>query len=213
MPSLLVLASSLFLGERSVTEDVRKGEISHRIVLRYTEGITTTMRIKFGTRIFKSLLRLLMDTSEMMNCFCFAKKEMFLRQGWFKWLRFAARILNIKGLQELQSQFDRIGKMPKKYLTKAARAGIADSLRKTPKLLFPKGIQKSSEGPLKRKWKHQINAIKACIELPAINCLKYTPNFLKPSSGAWGRPPNAYYPHSVEYGFKKKGRRKSTRTI
>lgn len=40
-------------GREALLEDVRKGEISHRIVLRYTEGITTTMRIKFGTRIFE----------------------------------------------------------------------------------------------------------------------------------------------------------------
>jgi SPP1 family predicted phage head-tail adaptor len=32
--------------------DVRLGEISHRIVLRYTKGVESKMRIKFGTRIF-----------------------------------------------------------------------------------------------------------------------------------------------------------------
>jgi SPP1 family predicted phage head-tail adaptor len=32
--------------------DMRLGEISHRIVLRYTKGVANNMRIKFGTRIF-----------------------------------------------------------------------------------------------------------------------------------------------------------------
>lgn len=32
--------------------ELRLGEISHRIVLRYTKGIDSKMRIKFGTRIF-----------------------------------------------------------------------------------------------------------------------------------------------------------------
>ena len=32
--------------------NVKLGEISHRIVLRYTMGVESNMRIKFGTRIF-----------------------------------------------------------------------------------------------------------------------------------------------------------------
>jgi SPP1 family predicted phage head-tail adaptor len=32
--------------------DMRQGEVSHRIVLRYMQGISNDMRIKFGTRIF-----------------------------------------------------------------------------------------------------------------------------------------------------------------
>jgi SPP1 family predicted phage head-tail adaptor len=40
-------------GREALLEDVRKGEISHRIVLRYTKGIDNTMRIKFGERIFE----------------------------------------------------------------------------------------------------------------------------------------------------------------
>lgn len=32
--------------------DMRQGEISHRIVLRYRTGVRSEMRIKFGTRIF-----------------------------------------------------------------------------------------------------------------------------------------------------------------
>jgi SPP1 family predicted phage head-tail adaptor len=32
--------------------EMRTGEISHRIVLRYTKGVDSKMRIKFGVRIF-----------------------------------------------------------------------------------------------------------------------------------------------------------------
>ena len=39
-------------GREALTEEVRKGEISHRIHLRYMKGIDNTMRIKFGNRIF-----------------------------------------------------------------------------------------------------------------------------------------------------------------
>jgi len=40
-------------GREALTEEVRKGEISHRIHLRYREGIDNTMRIKFGERRFE----------------------------------------------------------------------------------------------------------------------------------------------------------------
>ncbi len=40
-------------GREALLEDVRKSEISHRIVLRYREGVKGTMRITFGTRIFE----------------------------------------------------------------------------------------------------------------------------------------------------------------
>lgn len=32
--------------------DMRQGEVSHRIVLRYIKGIESDMRVKFGSRIF-----------------------------------------------------------------------------------------------------------------------------------------------------------------
>lgn len=32
--------------------DVKLGEITHRVVLRYTKGIESKMRVKFGNRIF-----------------------------------------------------------------------------------------------------------------------------------------------------------------
>jgi SPP1 family predicted phage head-tail adaptor len=40
-------------GREILTVDVKNGEISHRIHIRYTKGIDTTMRIKFGERIFE----------------------------------------------------------------------------------------------------------------------------------------------------------------
>lgn len=40
-------------GREAVSEDFRQAEISHRIVLRYTKGVVSTMRIKFGSRIFE----------------------------------------------------------------------------------------------------------------------------------------------------------------
>lgn len=40
-------------GREALTEEVRLSEISHRIVLRYMVGVDSTMRIKFGTRIFE----------------------------------------------------------------------------------------------------------------------------------------------------------------
>lgn len=44
------LSGREFLGLQG---DVKTSEISHRIVLRYREGITSDMRIKFGNRIFE----------------------------------------------------------------------------------------------------------------------------------------------------------------
>jgi SPP1 family predicted phage head-tail adaptor len=40
-------------GREALTEEVKKGEISHRIQMRYRSGIDNTMRIKFGERIFE----------------------------------------------------------------------------------------------------------------------------------------------------------------
>ena len=115
--------------------------------------------------------------------------------------------IQVEGLEQLQAQFERIGKMPKKYLSKAAREGMADPER-TAKANAPVGKGTKTRGSLKK-------SIKKKMETPnkrnkAVYRLRYdpkfTPVFLKPSSGAYGgKPPRAYYPASVEYGFKKKG--------
>lgn len=65
--------------------------------------------------------------------------------------------IRVEGINELDAQFARIGKMPKKYLTKAAREGMAGSLAavrmnaptgKTGNL--KKSIRKKLETPNKR---------------------------------------------------------------
>lgn len=108
--------------------------------------------------------------------------------------------IRVEGLRELESQLTRVQKFPKKYLTKAARVGIAGPL-KDAKANAPVGetgilkrsITKQLETPNKRN--------KGVYRL--IFSAKYTDHFLKDSSGAYGgKPPKAYYPHSVEYGFK-----------
>lgn len=105
----------------------------------------------------------------------------------------------VEGLSELEAQFARIGKMPKKYLNKAAREGIADPLRKIKADapvgktgMLKKGVQKKLETPNKRnKSVYQIRFNP-----------KYSDSYYKPSSGAYGgEPPKAFYPYSQEYGF------------
>jgi SPP1 family predicted phage head-tail adaptor len=39
-------------GKEVLTEEVINGMISHRILMRYTENVDSSMRIKFGNRIF-----------------------------------------------------------------------------------------------------------------------------------------------------------------
>src|SRR6476469_5593391 len=102
----------------------------------------------------------------------------------------------IKGLHELQSQFEQIGKMPKKYLTKAARAGIADPLRDA-KASVPVGKTGTLKKSIKKKMETPNKRNKGVYRITYD--AKYTNDFLKPSSGAYGgKPPNAYYPASVE---------------
>jgi hypothetical protein len=115
--------------------------------------------------------------------------------------------IRVEGLEELQAQFGRIGKMPKKYLTKSAKAGMADPERQA-KMDAPVGRGTETSGNLKK-------SIKKKMETPnkrnkSVYRLRYDPNmtegFLKDSSGAYGgKPPKAYYPASVEYGFKTRG--------
>lgn len=123
-----------------------------------------------------------------------------------------ANSLNIKveGLEVLQAQFEKVGKMPKKYLTKAAREGIADPERDA-KRSAPVGKGTPTSGTLRKSIKKKMETPnkrnKGVYRLAYDK--KFTPLFLKPSSGAYGgKPPVAYYPHSVEYGFRTKGGRK-----
>ena len=66
--------------------------------------------------------------------------------------------ITVEGLPELQAQFNKLGKMPKKYLTKAGREGIAQILKDSRKPMAPTGktgnlkksIKKKMETPNKR---------------------------------------------------------------
>lgn len=117
--------------------------------------------------------------------------------------------IEIQGLAELQSQFEKLGKMPKKYLTKSAKAGMIAPERDA-KASAPVGKRTTTKGTLKK-------SIKKKMETPnkrnkAVYRLrydpKYTPIFQKPTTGVYGgETPYAFYPNSVEFGFKtKKGR-------
>jgi hypothetical protein len=121
-----------------------------------------------------------------------------LRCGTLAQLR--GRDFEIIGLLELESQFARIGKMPKKHLTSAAKAGMK------PILVDAKANAPIGETGVLKK------SIKAIMETPnkrnktvyrAWYDPKYTDHFRKPTTGVYGgRTPYAYYPASVEYGFK-----------
>lgn len=113
--------------------------------------------------------------------------------------------IRVEGLEQLQSQFERLGKIPKKYLTKSAKAGMADVERQA-KANAPEGKTGNLKKSIKKKMETPNKRRKAVYRLqhnPAMADL-----FIKPSSGAYGgTPPSAYYPTSVEFGFKtKKGK-------
>ena len=57
--------------------------------------------------------------------------------------------IRVEGLNELDAQFARIGKMPKKHLTRAARLGMADPLRQA-KANAPIGKNTTTRGTLKK---------------------------------------------------------------
>ena len=65
--------------------------------------------------------------------------------------------IRVEGLEELQAQFNKLGRMPKKYLNKAGREGIDPIVRQV-KASAPKGktgtlkksIKKKMETPNKR---------------------------------------------------------------
>lgn len=107
----------------------------------------------------------------------------------------------VYGEEEVKEAFKRIGKMPKKYLTKAAKLGmakpLADARRAAPKGetgMLKKGIKATLETPNKRnKAVYRLNWNK-----------KYSSHFIKPikNPGIYGgKEDQAYYPQSVEWGF------------
>jgi hypothetical protein len=118
-----------------------------------------------------------------------------------------ARDLSIRviGLEELQRQFDRLDKIPKKVLTKAAKAGVKKPLAQA-RATAPVGKGETA-GTLKK-------GIKAKMETPnkkkksvyRINWdAKYSNIFIKKAKKfprLYGGQHPAYYPQSVEWGFK-----------
>lgn len=114
--------------------------------------------------------------------------------------------IRVEGLNELDAQFRRIGKMPKKHLSRAARLGMADPLRQA-KANAPIGKNTTTRGTLKKsitkKMETPNKRNKSVYRL--IFSPKYTDVFLKKGGkGKFGGKDPAYYPHSVEYGFKEK---------
>lgn len=107
---------------------------------------------------------------------------------------------SVIGLEELEAQFERIGKLPRKEMTKAAKSGMNPLLKKV-RDAAPRG----KTGNLKR-------SLRFLRETPnkrnkAVYRIAYSPKFneffQKPTTGIYGgQTPHAYYPNSVEYGYK-----------
>lgn len=105
----------------------------------------------------------------------------------------------IRGMTELDAQFARIGKVPKKYLTRASKKGahpILEDARSNAPVgetgILKKSLKLKQETPNKRN-----KAVYRVMYDP-----KYTDHFLKETTGIYGgRTPYAYYPASVEYGY------------
>ena len=119
--------------------------------------------------------------------------------------------ITIVGLPELQAQFERLGKMPKKYLNKAGREGIADS-EKAAQAMAPKGKTGILKKSIKRKLETPNKRNKGVYRLQYNP--KFTDHFRKPTTGVYGgRTPEAYYPASVEYGYLGKGGHVKVKTM
>lgn len=111
--------------------------------------------------------------------------------------------ISVYGLEELQRQFERLGKFPKKALTKAAKAGMqkplaqakANAQRYRVTGTMAKSIKAKMETPnKKKKTVYRINWDS-----------KYSSVFIKRAKKfpkLYGGQHPAYYPQSVEWGRK-----------
>jgi hypothetical protein len=117
--------------------------------------------------------------------------------------------LKIEGADELREQVKKIGKVPKKILTKSAKAGVdkpfAEAKRKLKKGktgLLKKGFKKTMEKAKRRT--------KSVYRVMWDKQYAVEGKYLKKTTGVYGgKTPHAYYPFSYEYGFKTKyGRKK-----
>jgi hypothetical protein len=107
--------------------------------------------------------------------------------------------IEVVGLVELQAQFEKLGKMPKKYLNKAGREGIADSERLV-KSMAPVGKTGNLKKSIKKKMETPNKRNKGVYRL-AYNP-KFNDVFQKKTTGVYGgKLPHAYIPSSVEYGY------------
>jgi hypothetical protein len=106
----------------------------------------------------------------------------------------------LEGYAQLMHQISRIEKFPKKMLTKAAKIAMAKPLAQAKQDapvgetgLLKKGLKRQLETPNKKK--------KSVYRL--LWDKKFTAEYRKPTSGKYGgKTPEAYYPHSVEFGYK-----------
>jgi hypothetical protein len=108
--------------------------------------------------------------------------------------------ITVEGLPELQAQFERLGKMPKKYLNKAGREGIDPIVRQV-KASAPKGktgnLQKSIKKQMETPNKRNKGVYRVAYDP------KFNDAFQKKTTGIYGgQLPHAYIPASVEYGYK-----------
>lgn len=116
--------------------------------------------------------------------------------------------MHVEGLEELQQQLDDIGKLPKRSLTAAAKAGMKPILAQARSNASPykksgmmqKGIKSLTETPNKRnKAVYRINWWG-----------KYSDFYKKKinNPGIYGGKKNpAYYPQSIEWGYPMKKRK------
>jgi hypothetical protein len=110
--------------------------------------------------------------------------------------------MQVEGLEELQAQFNKLGRMPKKHLTRAGRAGIAKDLQDV-KANAPTGKTGNLKKSIKKKMETPNKRNKGVYRLTFDS--KMTPAFRKPTTGVYGGvTPEAYYPNSVEFGYKGK---------
>jgi hypothetical protein len=113
----------------------------------------------------------------------------------------------IEGFAELMRQLQRVEKVPKSVVTKAAREGIKDPL-KDAKAGAPELSGSLKNGIIKILEKSPKGKAKSVFRIVFDRAFK--PIFQKPiqNPGQYGaRPPKStgYYPVSMEYGFKTKG--------
>lgn len=107
---------------------------------------------------------------------------------------------NIVGLAELEAQFARLDKFPRKEMTKAAKSGMTPLLKKV-RDAAPKGKTGNLKRSLRFKRETPNKRNKAVYRIAY--SAKFTDVFRKPTTGIYGGwTPYAYYPNSVEYGYK-----------